>query len=232
MDQSLTHGYVSRFEHTALRSRLHTEGFSLTCPHRTPTQGTSTEDLGQYNKGVHNSSLNQIQPLTEAMHNQPKHHLTQEGLALSQQINHLTLEGFQHKLHLSLEGANQQSPPLTRGSQTIISTSHQREPNTTSTITSQQRDTKSITSHQRDITKMEVYNLVVSTTTNQIFSQIKRSYRQDRMIQLKCEKIKSLKTKTQRKILEKNNLYLIEMKNKANIPNLYFSLIFPTLENK
>ena len=50
MDQTLTHGYVSRFEHTALRPRLHTEGFLLTCPHRTPTQGTSTEDLGQYNR--------------------------------------------------------------------------------------------------------------------------------------------------------------------------------------
>ena len=37
-------------EHTALRPRLHTEGFSLTCPHRTPTQGSSTEDLGQYNR--------------------------------------------------------------------------------------------------------------------------------------------------------------------------------------
>ena len=50
VDQSQTHEYVSRFEHTALRPRLHTEGFSLTCPHRTPTQGTSTEDLGQYNR--------------------------------------------------------------------------------------------------------------------------------------------------------------------------------------
>ena len=30
----------------------------LTCPHRTPTQGTSTEDLGKLQPGVHNSSLN------------------------------------------------------------------------------------------------------------------------------------------------------------------------------
>ena len=29
----------------------------LTCPHRTPTQGTSTEDLEQLQPGVHNSSL-------------------------------------------------------------------------------------------------------------------------------------------------------------------------------
>ena len=57
VDQSQTHGYVSRFKHTALRSRLHTKEFPLTCPHRTPTQGTSTEDLGQLQFGVHNSSL-------------------------------------------------------------------------------------------------------------------------------------------------------------------------------
>ena len=49
MDQSLTHGYVSRFEHTALCPRIHTEGFPLTRPQRTPTQGTSTEDLGNTN---------------------------------------------------------------------------------------------------------------------------------------------------------------------------------------
>ena len=29
-----------------------------------------------------------------------------------------------------------------------------------------------------------------------------------------------------------NNLNLIEMKNNTNIPNLYFSLIFPTLEKQ
>ena len=69
MDQTQTPRFVSRFEHQALCPYLHTEGFSLTCPHRTPTQGTSTEDLGQLQSGVHNSSLNQIQPLTEAMPN-------------------------------------------------------------------------------------------------------------------------------------------------------------------
>ena len=58
MDQTQTQGYVSRFEHPALRPRLHTEGFPLTRPQRTPTQGTSTEDLGQLQYGVHNSSLN------------------------------------------------------------------------------------------------------------------------------------------------------------------------------
>ena len=34
---------------TVLRPRLHTEGFSLMHPHRTLTQGTSTEDLGNTN---------------------------------------------------------------------------------------------------------------------------------------------------------------------------------------
>ena len=29
MDQTQTHGYVSRFEHTALHPRLHTEGFLI-----------------------------------------------------------------------------------------------------------------------------------------------------------------------------------------------------------
>ena len=41
VDQTQTQRYILRFEHTTLRLRLHTEGFSLTCPHRTPTQGTS-----------------------------------------------------------------------------------------------------------------------------------------------------------------------------------------------
>ena len=35
VDQIQTQRYVSRFEHTALRPRLHTEGFSLYRPHRT-----------------------------------------------------------------------------------------------------------------------------------------------------------------------------------------------------
>ena len=45
--------------------------FQSTYPHRTPTQGTSTEDLGQIQPGVHNSSLNRIQPLTEATQTPP-----------------------------------------------------------------------------------------------------------------------------------------------------------------
>ena len=41
VDQTQTPRYVSRFEHKALRPRLHTEGFSLTRPHRT----SHTENL-------------------------------------------------------------------------------------------------------------------------------------------------------------------------------------------
>ena len=59
MDQSQTQVICFEVRATALRPRLHTEGFPLTCPHRTPTQGTSTEDLGKLQYGVHNSSLNQ-----------------------------------------------------------------------------------------------------------------------------------------------------------------------------
>ena len=80
VDQTLTHGYVSRFEHTALRPRLHTERFPLTCPHRTPTQGTSSEDMGQYNNREYTTPLSIEYNLSlEAMHNQHKIHLTQEG---------------------------------------------------------------------------------------------------------------------------------------------------------
>jgi len=39
VDQTQTPRYVSRFEHTALRLRLHTEGFPLTRPHRTSHTG-------------------------------------------------------------------------------------------------------------------------------------------------------------------------------------------------
>ena len=89
----------------------------LTCPHRTPTQGSSTEDLGQYNKRVHNSSLNRIQPLTEAMHNQHKHHLTQEGRHLANTNQSPHTWGILTQTPPHTRGSQTQSPPLTRGSQ-------------------------------------------------------------------------------------------------------------------
>ena len=39
VDQTQTQGYVSRFEHPALRPRLHTEGFLLIRPQRTSHTG-------------------------------------------------------------------------------------------------------------------------------------------------------------------------------------------------
>ena len=74
VDQTQTTRYVSRFEHTALRHRLHTEGFSLTCPHREPPLRIWANTTGS------TQLLSKpIQPLTEAGHNQHKNHLTQEG---------------------------------------------------------------------------------------------------------------------------------------------------------
>ena len=73
VDQMQTHRYVSRFEHTALRPRLHIEGFSLTRPHRTSHTGNLNEDLGKYKPGVHNSSLNQYNLSLEARHNKLNH---------------------------------------------------------------------------------------------------------------------------------------------------------------
>jgi len=49
VDQSQTPRYVSRFEHQALCPRLHTEGFHYIVHTELPTQGTSTEDLGNTN---------------------------------------------------------------------------------------------------------------------------------------------------------------------------------------
>ena len=60
---------------TALHPRLHTEGFSLYRSHRTPTQGTSIEDLG-------NTTLEYTTPLStnnnlynrgKAQHKSPLH---------------------------------------------------------------------------------------------------------------------------------------------------------------
>ena len=56
VDQRQTQRYVSRFEHPALRPRLHIEGFLLNRPHF-PTQGTSTENLG-------NTTLEYTTPLS------------------------------------------------------------------------------------------------------------------------------------------------------------------------
>ena len=121
MDQTQTTRFVSRFEHPALRPRLHTEGFLLTRLHRTPTQGTSTEDLGQYNREYTTPLSTEYNLSLEAMHNQHKYHLSQEGQALSRyksitshkRDSNTNSTSHQREptnnLHLSLEGANHHS---------------------------------------------------------------------------------------------------------------------------
>ena len=68
MDQTQAQRYVSRFEHPALRPRLNTKDFHYIVHTGLPTQGTSTEDLGKYNLGVHNS-LNKYNLSLEVRHN-------------------------------------------------------------------------------------------------------------------------------------------------------------------
>ena len=63
VDQTQTPRYVLRFEHPALRPRLHTEGFSLYHPYRTSHTGNLHWGFSKYKIGVHNSSLQQTQPL-------------------------------------------------------------------------------------------------------------------------------------------------------------------------
>ena len=71
---------------------------------------------------------------------------------------------------------------------------------------------------------------MITKTTNNFFSH-KTKILIDRIRdKLKCEKIKVFGNQITKKNTWENNLDLIEMKNKTNIPNLYFSLIFPTLK--
>ena len=86
----------------------------LTCPPRTPTQGTSTEDLGQIQPGVPNSSLNQYN-LSQRQH---KHHLTKRGRPLAKQPQSTSsLRGIYNQSPPLTRGSKPQSQPLTRGSQ-------------------------------------------------------------------------------------------------------------------
>ena len=121
VDQTQTQRYVSRFEHTALRPRLHTEGFLLTRPHRTSHTGNLHWRFEQIQLGSTQFLSHQIQPLTRGKA-QHKALLHLEGYTLSQNNNQpltrgirlkantnnnrLTLERLQHNLHnhLSLEG--------------------------------------------------------------------------------------------------------------------------------
>ena len=50
MDQTQTQVICFEVRATALHPRLHTEGFHYLVHTGLPTQGTSTEDLGNYNR--------------------------------------------------------------------------------------------------------------------------------------------------------------------------------------
>ena len=64
---------------TALHPRLHTEGFSL-CPHRTSSQGTSTEEFTITKLGVHNSSLQHNHLYTRDKAQSQNSHLYTRGI--------------------------------------------------------------------------------------------------------------------------------------------------------
>ena len=98
MDQTQIQRYVSRFEPLAQHPRLHREGFLI---HYTPTE----EDLLQHKE--------YRTPLSNTA-SQPRG----RPVAKQQQTNTSTEEGLQTKLHLSQEGANQQSQPLPKREQT------------------------------------------------------------------------------------------------------------------
>ena len=59
VDQTQTTRYVSRFEPLLYVPAVTQKDFYYIVHTGLPTQGTSTEDLGKYNFGVHNSSLKQ-----------------------------------------------------------------------------------------------------------------------------------------------------------------------------
>ena len=131
VDQSQTPRYILRFEHLALRPRLHTKRFSLYRPHRTSHTGNLHWEFRQIQLGSTQLLSHQIQPLTR-------------GKAQSQHNINLLLEGYQQtQSPLHLEGWHLAKQ---------ISTSHKRDKaqshnfhnhlftkkdtNTTSTITS------------------------------------------------------------------------------------------------
>ena len=80
VDQSQTQRYVSRFEPLLYVPALTQKDFHYNVHIGLPTQGTSTEDLGNTTLEVHNSSLKQQQPLHNRQGTKP------------------------HKINLSIEG--------------------------------------------------------------------------------------------------------------------------------
>ena len=92
VDQTQTQRYVSRFEHTALRPRLNTEGFLLTRPHRTSHTRNPlriwANTIWEYTTPLSTNTTFTLRG--KAQHKSPLH---LEGWALSQTTINLTLEG-------------------------------------------------------------------------------------------------------------------------------------------
>ena len=110
LDQTQAPRNISWFEHTALRPRLHTEGFPLTRPHRTSHTGKPPLRIwGNYNNREYTTPLsNTTQPLhLEARHKANTHQPHTKGIRLK-----ATQTQSPHTW-----GIPTQSPPLTRGSQ-------------------------------------------------------------------------------------------------------------------
>ena len=114
MDQSQTQVICFEVRSTALRPRLHTEGFPLTRPHRTSHTGNLHWGFGAIIiTGSNNSSLNQYNLSLEARHKANTNQPHNRGIGTKPlKYNHLTLEGFQHNLHnhLYTRGIIIQSP--------------------------------------------------------------------------------------------------------------------------
>ena len=152
VDQTQTHRYVSRFEHTALRPRLHTEGFPLILHTGPPTQGTSTEDLGKYNREYTAPLSNKIQPLhLKARHKANTISTLQMRVGTKQKQLSPHTWGIRHlankpTITSTLRGILIQPPqsPLTRG------------------ISTQSPLTREISQRKEGL-----QHLVISTTTNQ-----------------------------------------------------------------
>ena len=94
MDQTQTTRFASRFEHPALRPRLHTEGFPLNL-------STKDSHTGNLHRGFGATTTGSTQLLSQLQ--TPPLHL--EGWAISQTMINLSQKGYQQtQSTLLLEG--------------------------------------------------------------------------------------------------------------------------------
>ena len=93
MDQTQKQRYVSRFEHLLYAPAFTQKDFHYSVHTGLPIQGTSTEDLGKYNLGVHSSSLTKYNLSLEARHKANTISTSQLRDRQKANNNHLKLEG-------------------------------------------------------------------------------------------------------------------------------------------